>query len=177
MVPRPPVEAATVGTIVSAEAAHPAQRVSPPTACQPHQPVPSAARVVVDVIANGSSATLQVMHRASANGWTCRAPLAARIGRNGVRPLAERVGGDGTTPSGVFPLGTMTTAEGEPFQFFGNGANPGVPGAWHQVRPSDCWWTDPGTEAYNTLVARAPSECTGDNEYLPNYRTTYSMPP
>jgi L,D-peptidoglycan transpeptidase YkuD (ErfK/YbiS/YcfS/YnhG family) len=112
-----------------------------------------------------------------ANGaWTCaRMAMVGRLGRNGTRPLAERRSGDGTTPAGVFGIGTMTAPNGDQFQFFGNGANPGVNGGWHQVQYGDCWEETPGDPAYNTLVARAPSQCVGpDDEYLPGSPTAYS---
>lgn len=101
--------------------------------------------------------------------------MSARVGRTGVRPLAERVAGDGSTPGGVFPLGTMTVpATGATFEFFGNGTNPGVLGGWHQVASGDCWWVEPGTSEYNTLVVRSRAGCIGDSEYLPDYVNSYA---
>jgi L,D-peptidoglycan transpeptidase YkuD (ErfK/YbiS/YcfS/YnhG family) len=100
--------------------------------------------------------------------------MPGRVGRNGVRALADRRSGDGTTPGGVFGLGTMTAPDGQTFQFFGNGSNPGVPGAWRQVRGGDCWAATPGTAGYNTLVSRTAATCTGDDEYLPNITGAYS---
>ena len=100
--------------------------------------------------------------------------MNARVGRSGVRELVERVGGDGSTPAGVFALGEMIAPNGDLFHFFGNGSNPGVSGGWHQVQPNDCWWVDPGTSAYNTLVAVSPSQCVGENEYLAYNVNTYA---
>jgi L,D-peptidoglycan transpeptidase YkuD (ErfK/YbiS/YcfS/YnhG family) len=137
--------------------------------------VPAAARQVVLVeSAGGSTASVTLIVRAGAS-WTCAAgPLPARIGRNGLRPLSDRVAGDGTTPSGTFALGTMTAPNGDVFQFFGNGAKPGVTGGWHQVQPGDCWDATGGDGAYNTLVARLAGACSGDDEYLPSIVEAYS---
>ncbi len=100
--------------------------------------------------------------------------MSARVGRSGVKPLANRVGGDGSTPSGVFELGVMTAPDGQTFSFFGNGSNPGVASGWRQVQVGDCWWADPGTADYNTLVTRVAASCRGENEYLPGFVNSYS---
>ena len=100
--------------------------------------------------------------------------MSGRVGRNGVRPLSQRRSGDGTTPSGVFGIGTMTAPDGEVFQFFGNGDDPGVPGEWRDVEPGDCWGATPGTPVYNTLVTRTAAACTSPDEYLPNITGAYS---
>jgi L,D-peptidoglycan transpeptidase YkuD (ErfK/YbiS/YcfS/YnhG family) len=100
--------------------------------------------------------------------------MSGRVGKSGVRPLAQRVSGDGTTPAGTFALGTMTAPDGQTFQFFGNGADPGVHGAWRQVRAGDCWDASGGDTTYNTLTARAASACSGDDEYLPSITEAYS---
>lgn len=100
--------------------------------------------------------------------------MVGRVGRSGVRELAQRVGGDGSTPGGVFGVGVMAAPNGDVFSFFGNGSDPGVIGGWHQVLPNDCWWADPGTAAYNTLVSVSPVGCQGENEYLPTNVQTYS---
>ena len=78
--------------------------------------------------------------------------MSGRVGRNGVRALANRRSGDGTTPGGVFPLASMTAPDGQTFQFFGNGVNPGVQGTWRQVKAGDCWGATPNTADYNRLV-------------------------
>ena len=100
--------------------------------------------------------------------------MRGRVGRNGVRELSVRRSGDGTTPGGVFGLGTMTAPDGQTFQFFGNGGDPGVPGAWRQVRAGDCWGATPGTPDYNQLVTRTAAACTGEDEYLPAITGAYS---
>jgi L,D-peptidoglycan transpeptidase YkuD (ErfK/YbiS/YcfS/YnhG family) len=142
--------------------------------CAPVRKVPDRARTVVDVRSSGSWATVQLMKRTDA-GWRCvGAEMAGRVGRNGTRALWRRVGGDGTTPRGVYRLGRTRTPEGDVFRFFGNEADPGVRGRWHQVQPRDCWWVDPGTPAYNRLVRRSRARCTGENEYLPDYHGSYS---
>lgn len=144
------------------------------SACSLAWNVPSNAEIVVDVDSNGTSATVQLMRR-SGSGWQCiGSPMDGKVGRNGVRALSRRVSGDGTTPAGIFPLGSMTAPNGETFQFFGNGSNPGVQGSWHQVQWGDCWWLGHNTSAYNTLIRRAPADCAGESEYLPNYQNTYS---
>ena len=136
--------------------------------------MPAAARQVVVVTSSGSAADVDLLVH-DGGGWQCaRSDMSGRVGRNGVRPLADRRSGDGTTPGGVFGLGTMTAPDGQTFQFFGNGANPGVPGSWRQVRAGDCWGATPGTPDYNLLVSRPASACTGDDEYLPNITGAYS---
>ena len=143
--------------------------------CLPPSGTPSAARQVVVVTASGSNATVKLL--VVNNGkWTCaRAGMPGRVGRNGVRPLAQRRSGDGTTPGGIFPLATMKAPDGTSFQFFGNGANPGVKGSWRQVRTGDCWVATPHVPEYNTLVTRPSSSCTGDDEYLPRITGAYSQ--
>jgi len=147
---------------------------TPSANCTPPSSVPSSARQVVVVTASGTSADVDLLVR-SGDTWTCaRVDMRGRVGRNGIRSLAARRAGDGTTPAGVFALGSMTAPDGQTFQFFGNGANPGVPGAWRQVRSGDCWDVTPGVATYNTLVNRTSANCTGDNEYLPDYQNAYS---
>jgi L,D-peptidoglycan transpeptidase YkuD (ErfK/YbiS/YcfS/YnhG family) len=137
------------------------------SSCVPPAGIPLSARQVVVVTSSGSGADVDLLVDSGA-GWQCaRTDMPGRVGRNGVRPLAERRSGDGTTPGGVFGLGSMTAPDGQTFQFFGNAANPGVPGGWRQVRAGDCWGATPGTAAYNQLVTRAAAACTSPDEYLP----------
>jgi peptidoglycan hydrolase-like protein with peptidoglycan-binding domain len=146
----------------------------PPANCSPPAGVPAGARQVVVVTSSGSSADVDFLVDGG-SGWQCaRTDMPGRVGRNGVRALADRRSGDGTTPGGVFGLGTMTAEDGQTFQFFGNGANPGVPGSWRQVRGGDCWSATPGTAAYNVLVTRTAADCVGEDEYLPNITGAYS---
>jgi len=106
-------------------------------------------------------------------GWVCqRGPHLAMVGRNGTRPLADRRSGDGTAPAGVFPLGTTTAWDGEPFQFFGNSPNPGVRGAYRAVRPGDCWGARPGQPTYNHLYRS--TSCPSPDEYLPRITGAYA---
>lgn len=143
--------------------------------CAPPAGVPASARQVVVVTASGSWADVDLLVY-SGGRWTCaRSDMVARVGRNGVRTIANRRSGDGTTPGGVFALGTMTAPDGQTFQFFGNGSNPGVPGTWRQVKSGDCWGATPGQSSYNALVTRTAATCTGDDEYLPNYVNSYSQ--
>ena len=147
---------------------------APAQNCTPPVDVPGGTRQVVVVTSSGSRATVDLLVD-DGGGWTCsRMGMAGRVGRNGVRALVDRRSGDGTTPGGVFGIGTMTAPDGQSFQFFGNGSNPGVQGSWRQVQPGDCWEETPGDPAYNTLVSRPPSACTGDDEYLPNSPGAYS---
>lgn len=169
---------ATRGTAVQIE--------PPPTdpACQPPAGVPASARQVVVVHPTGSFAVVDLLERAADVGsdaagsddvWVCTLrSVPGRVGRNGVRLLAQRKSGDGTTPAGVFPLGTMSAPNGDTFQYFGNGTNPGVTRGWHQVQPGDCWDATGGDVTYNTLTSRGPANCTGDDEYLPYVTGAYS---
>jgi len=143
-------------------------------ACQPPPSVPAGAKQVVRVDARGTSATVDLLQLVDGT-WQCtRQAMTGRVGKNGVRPLAQRVSGDGTTPAGTFPLGTMTAPDGQTFQFFGNGANPGVHGSWRQVKTGDCWDASGGDPTYNTLTSRSAAACSGDDEYLPAFVEAYS---
>lgn len=142
--------------------------------CTPPDSVPASARQVVRVDASGTSASVDLLQQID-GAWQCtRRDMTGRVGKNGVRPLAERVSGDGTTPAGTFPLASMTAPDGQTFQFFGNGTNPGVQGTWRQVRPGDCWDASGGDAAYNTLTSRPQASCIGDDEYLPSFTEAYS---
>lgn len=145
-----------------------------PADCAPPAGVPADARQVVVVSSSGSSADVDLLVQDD-SGWHCAAnDLFGRVGRNGVRALAERRSGDGTTPGGVFGVGSMTAPDGRTFQFFGNGADPGVQGDWRQVEAGDCWGATPATASYNQLVTRSAAACTSPDEYLPNITGAYS---
>lgn len=117
-------------------------------------------------------ATLQVAARSSSGGWRCQeGPVTARLGSNGIRPLADRRSGDGTTPAGSFPLGRVTAWDGQQFQFFGNLPDPGVRGAYRQVRHEDCWGATPHTAAYQSLV-NDPG-CSSPDEWLTRMGDVY----
>jgi L,D-peptidoglycan transpeptidase YkuD (ErfK/YbiS/YcfS/YnhG family) len=144
-------------------------------ACRPPAGTPGAARRIVVVTASGTAADVDLLVKRH-GVWRCRrTDMHGRVGRNGVRPLLQRRSGDGTTPAGVFALGTMRARDGQSFQFFGNGANPGVHGTWRQVRSGDCWGATPGTPRYNRLVRRAAWNCRSPDEYLPNITGAYSQ--
>jgi L,D-peptidoglycan transpeptidase YkuD (ErfK/YbiS/YcfS/YnhG family) len=144
------------------------------TNCTPPAGVPASARQVVVVNSSGSRADVDLL-MFGGGGWACaRIDLPARVGRNGVRALANRRSGDGTTPGGVFPLGSMTAPNGQTFQFFGNGVNPGVRGSWHQVRAGDCWAAIPNRPSYNLMLTRPASQCVSPDEYLVNFQQSYS---
>ena len=136
---------------------------------------PEAGQWIVVRTADWTSTTavVDVVARRRDGSWTCqRASQPAMVGRSGVRPLADRRSGDGTAPAGVFPLGTATAWDGQVFQFFGNGADPGVRGTYRAVQTGDCWGATPGRSSYNHLV-RDTSCTTGDDEYLPSITGAY----
>jgi L,D-peptidoglycan transpeptidase YkuD (ErfK/YbiS/YcfS/YnhG family) len=136
---------------------------------------PARARQLVVVTASGTSAEVDLLVKRR-GVWRCRrADMHGRVGRNGVRPLLLRRSGDGTTPAGRFPLGTMRAPDGQQFQLFGNGTDPGGPAAWRQVRAGDCWGATPGTRRYNKLVHRSELACRSPDEYLPNITGAYSQ--
>ena len=142
--------------------------------CRVPAGAPARARQLVVVTASGTSADVDLLVKRD-GVWRCkRADMYGRVGRNGVRPLHQRRSGDGTTPAGVFRLATVRAPDGQAFQFFGNGTNPGVRGTWRQVRAGDCWGATPGTARYNRLVHRSASSCRSPDEYLPNITGAYS---
>jgi L,D-peptidoglycan transpeptidase YkuD (ErfK/YbiS/YcfS/YnhG family) len=156
------------------QSCQPACQPAPAAVCSPPAGVPAGARQVVVVTSSGSRADVDLLVH-DGSRWTCAAmDMPGRVGRNGVRALASRRSGDGTTPGGVFGLGTVTAPDGQTFQFFGNGANPGVRGTWRQVKAGDCWGATPGTRDYNQLVSRPDSACDSPDEYLPNITRAYS---
>jgi L,D-peptidoglycan transpeptidase YkuD (ErfK/YbiS/YcfS/YnhG family) len=119
------------------------------------------------------AASVDVAVRDGDGTWRCQSGgLDARVGRAGTRPLPDRRSGDDTTPAGVFPLATVTAWDGQQFQFFGNHADPGVRGAYRDVRPEDCWGATPGTASYQHLVARPG--CSGPDEWLTSIGDVYS---
>ena len=119
-----------------------------------------------------SSASLQIVARSADGGWRCQqAPVAARVGTNGLRPLVERRSGDGTTPAGVFPLGDVQAWDGQWFQFFGNLSDPGVRGLYRRVRYEDFWGATPHTASYQALV-NAPG-CRSPDEWLTRVGDVY----
>jgi L,D-peptidoglycan transpeptidase YkuD (ErfK/YbiS/YcfS/YnhG family) len=112
-----------------------------------------------------TGASLQIVARSADGQWRCQqAPVAARLGKSGLRLLADRRSGDGTTPAGAFPLGSVRAWDGQQFQFFGNLPDPGVRGAYRDVRYEDCWGATPHTPAYQSLV-NAPG-CASPDEWL-----------
>jgi L,D-peptidoglycan transpeptidase YkuD (ErfK/YbiS/YcfS/YnhG family) len=142
--------------------------------CRAPAGTPDRARRLVVVTASGTTADVDLLVKRD-GVWRCRrADMFGRVGRNGVRPLLQRRSGDGTTPTGIFRLGTMRAPDGQTFQFFGNGRNPGVPGTWRQVRVGDCWGATPGTHRYNKLVYRTAARCNSPDEYLPSITGAYS---
>jgi L,D-peptidoglycan transpeptidase YkuD (ErfK/YbiS/YcfS/YnhG family) len=134
-----------------------------------------AARQFVIVAANSwtaTTATMQIVARSKGGIWRCQqAPVAARLGKSGLRILAERRSGDGTTPAGVFPLGSVRAWDGQQFQFFGNRPDPGVRGAYRVVRNEDCWGATPNTVSYQALVD--DPGCTSPDEWLSRIGDVY----
>ncbi len=168
--PATPGSVATRGSSIQATPTLP----PPPNPCDPPADVPSSAKQVVIVDAfNGTYAHVDLRLKVDGS-WTCARSMTGRVGRTGVHLLAQRVSGDGSTPGGTFALGTMTAPDGQTFQFFGNGTNPGVQGSWRQVQAGDCWDATGGDAAYNTLTSRSAAQCTGDDEYLPSITGAYS---
>lgn len=152
----------------------PTTPTTPGANCTPPTSVPANARQVLVVTASGNRADVDLLVH-DGNAWTCaRMDMPGRVGPNGIRAIAQRRSGDGTTPAGIFPLGTMTAPDGQTFQFFGNGVNPGVQGQWRQVKAGDCWGATPNTPDYNMLVTRTAATCTSPDEYLINFQGAYS---
>ena len=117
-------------------------------------------------------ASLQIVARSATGEWRCQqAPVAAMVGRSGLRPLAERRSGDGTTPAGSFPPGNVQAWDGQRFEFFGNRADPGVRGAYRLVRPEDCWGATPHTSSYQQLVD--DPGCVSPDEWLTSFGDVY----
>jgi L,D-peptidoglycan transpeptidase YkuD (ErfK/YbiS/YcfS/YnhG family) len=135
---------------------------------------PSARQFVI--VANdtweSTVASLQIVARSASGEWRCQmAPVAAMVGKSGLRPLVDRRSGDGTTPAGAFPLGNVRAWDGQQFQFFGNRADPGVRGPYRAVRSEDCWGATPHTPAYQQLV-NDPG-CTSPDEWLMSFGDVY----
>ena len=101
--------------------------------------------------------------------------MPGRVGKNGVRELTARRSGDGTTPGGIFGLGTMTAPDGQTFQFFGNGVDPGVPGAWRAgAAAATAGARPPGRPTTTSWSRRSAATCNDPDEYLPSITTAYS---
>ena len=99
------------------------------------------------------------------DAWRCTlATTPAQMGSSGIRPLLARRSGDGTTPSGIFPLGVVSTPQG-PISFFGNSANPGALGPYRRIQPGDCYGANPNTPGYGHWRVDSAT-CTGDDELL-----------
>ena len=127
--------------------------------------------VVISPSQSSTQATLQVV-TVVADRWTCTvASSAAMVGRSGIRPLINRRSGDGSTPSGVFPLGVVSTPQG-PISLFGNRANPGVRTSYRSVQAGDCYGANPNTSGYGHWRVD-PTGCLGDDELLTAYGSTY----
>ncbi|MEZ5219402.1 MAG: hypothetical protein R2715_23085 [Ilumatobacteraceae bacterium] len=136
---------------------------------------PEVRQFVVTSTSSWSATTgrVDVAVRLPSDIWACQlGSFDAMVGRAGTRPLLDRRSGDGTTPAGVFPLGTTTAWDGQAFQFFGNGADPGVRASYRDVRRGDCWGATPGAATYNHLVLDTRCD-SGDDEYLPSITGAY----
>jgi L,D-peptidoglycan transpeptidase YkuD (ErfK/YbiS/YcfS/YnhG family) len=119
-----------------------------------------------------TSGTLQIVARSTTGQWRCQqAPVAAMVGKSGVRPLADRRSADGTTPAGSFPLGSVRAWDGQQFQFFGNRPDIGVRGSYRLVRDEDCWGARPNTASYQSLVDNPG--CTSPDEWLTKIGDVY----
>ena len=160
--------AATPGTSVQLDAA--ALRSSLPAAGLR----PRRRQQVVRVDASGTSADRRPPPAGRRHVAVHPPGMTGRVGKNGVRPLAQRVSGDGTTPAGTFPLGTMTAPDGQTFQFFGNGVNPGVHGSWRQVQGRRLLGRQRWRPDVQHADLRSAAACSGDDEYLPTFVEAYS---
>ncbi|MEO7396938.1 MAG: L,D-transpeptidase family protein, partial [Ilumatobacteraceae bacterium] len=106
------------------------------------------------------------------NAWQCTlAATTAQVGRAGIRQLAQRRSGDDTTPSGIFPLGVVTSPQG-PISFFGNAADPGALGPYRRIRTGDCYGANPNTVGYGHWRVDSTT-CVGDDELLERNVQTY----
>jgi L,D-peptidoglycan transpeptidase YkuD (ErfK/YbiS/YcfS/YnhG family) len=85
-------------------------------------------------------ATLRTWRRSEGCWRPVHGPLAARVGRNGIR--RDRREGDGTTPIGTFPIERT---------MYGTEPNPGVRFRYVRLRCGDWWVEDPRSAAYNTF--------------------------
>lgn len=111
-------------------------------------------RIVVEVASPGAtSGTLRLVETVNGAERTLVGPVAARVGRNGVKRARRE--GDGTTP-----LGEMRIVGA-----FGSAASPRVSVSYRRVRRGDCWISDVGDAAYNTLVSRTTCMAPNENMY------------
>ena len=121
--------------------------------------------IMVVVPDNGSTVGTLAIATVRGDAWECSLPTTtAQVGRAGTRPILERRSGDGTTPSGVFPLGVVSSPQG-PISFFGNSPNPGALGPYRRIQPGDCYGANPNTPGYGHWRVD-PTSCAGDDELL-----------
>ncbi|MCU1392918.1 MAG: hypothetical protein JWM34_1346 [Ilumatobacteraceae bacterium] len=121
--------------------------------------------IMVMVPAAGNTTGTLAIATVQSGHWHCTlAGTPAEVGRQGVRPLLQRRSGDDTTPSGVFPLGVVSTPQG-PITFFGNSADPGALGPYRRIQPGDCYGANPNTPGYGHWRVDSKG-CTGDDELL-----------
>ena len=134
---------------------------------------PTASQWIMVVVPTESSTT-GTLSIATVRGsaWQCTlAPTPAQVGSAGIRPLLQRRSGDGTTPSGIFPLGIVTSPQG-PISFFGNSPDPGALGPYRRIQPGDCYGANPNTPGYGHWRVDS-TNCTGDDELLQLNVQTY----
>ena len=125
----------------------------------PVQSIAILQTVVVEVpSATSTAGTLRVVETVDGVDRVVLGPVAARVGRNGVK--RNRREGEGTTP-----LGTMAISGG-----FGlaTGAVTVLP--YRRVKKGDCWISDVADTSYNTWVRR--SRCVPPNEDLHRIATS-----
>jgi L,D-peptidoglycan transpeptidase YkuD (ErfK/YbiS/YcfS/YnhG family) len=115
---------------------------------------PDAAQTVVVEVPSASSTTgtLRLVETVGGVERVVLGPVAARVGRNGVK--RNRREGDGTTP-----MGTMTITGG-----FGLAARTATAMPYRRVKKGDCWISEAADTSYNTWVRRA--RCAAPNEDL-----------
>ena len=119
----------------------------------PLQSIGAAQTVVVEVpSASSTTGTLRLVETVGGVERVVLGPVAARVGRNGVK--RNRREGDGTTP-----MGTMAITGG-----FGLTAGPMTVLPYRRVKNGDCWISEAADTSYNTWVRRA--RCAAPNEDL-----------
>jgi len=123
------------------------------SAASPVESIAATQTVVVEVSsASSTTATLRLVETVGDVERVILGPVAARVGRNGVK--RNRREGDGTTP-----LGRMAITGS-----FGLAAKSTTALPYRRVLERDCWISDVADPAYNRRVRRA--RCAPPNEDL-----------
>lgn len=99
--------------------------------------------VVVTASYGSSYATLETFQRVDGVWTRAFAPMAARLGYNGLAVPGGKREGDGRTPTGKYPFGSYLC---------GVQPSPGVHYAYRQLRYGDWWDEHVGSPTYNHWV-------------------------